>query len=208
MESVIDKVNKCLEKYIGGEIFFEKLDEMLKFDESMLREFIEKVTAETNGIKLIASGEFGLCLHNYKIPVDILVPGSLRNGTAILNLEEFVKPGQRYMFLDDSYFSGKTAGIVEREVKRCGGNFVGCYVIYDGSKCKLQSVKSLYRYYDHHELQRDYHVKLIMSDEYFVKAKSPEEAKDIAVGKFGSDYYVDSVEVTEIRKGEGYGDNY
>lgn len=153
MESkVIEKVNECLQKWEGGEIFFDKLDEMLKFDKQILADFVYKVKTEieNTGIQTIASGEIGLCMHNYKIPTDILVPGGLRNGNRILGMDDFIEPGKEYLFLDDSYFSGKTARIIQGEVERCGGKFVGCYVIYDGSRVRTEDVKSIYRYYDYH----------------------------------------------------------
>lgn len=40
MKKVFDKVNECLEKYIGGEVFFDELDRMVKFDREVLVEFI------------------------------------------------------------------------------------------------------------------------------------------------------------------------
>ena len=43
MKKVFDKVNECLEKYIGGEIFFDELDKMVKFDKEVLKEFISRV---------------------------------------------------------------------------------------------------------------------------------------------------------------------
>ena len=42
-----------------------------------------------------------------------------------------------------------------------------------------------------------YHVKLIMSEEYGIPANSKEEAEKIARAKWGSDYYIDDVEITE-----------
>lgn len=150
--NVLEKVNECLEKYHGGEIFFDELDKMLKFDEETLKNFMRVVGIETwiHNQYTIASGEFGLCIHNYCLDVDIIVQGGLRNGNAILDLSKFVVPGHRYLFLDDSYFSGATAEVVKKEVERCGGVFDGCYVIYDGSKEPIHNVKSIYRYYDHH----------------------------------------------------------
>lgn len=44
-----------------------------------------------------------------------------------------------------------------------------------------------------------YHVKLIMSEEYTIEAESEEEAEKEARAKWGSDYYIDDVEVKEIK---------
>lgn len=110
MQKVFDKVNVCLERYIGGEVFFDELDRMVKFDRDVLVEFIDTTKEQFNDTHTITSGEFGLCLHNYGLAVNLLVQGGLRKGNQICNLSQFIKKGERYLFLDDSYFSGKTAG--------------------------------------------------------------------------------------------------
>lgn len=46
----------------------------------------------------------------------------------------------------------------------------------------------------------EYKVELIMSEEYTINAGSEEEAEQKAREKFGCDYYIDSVKVTEIKK--------
>lgn len=152
MQKVFDKVNTCLEKYIGGEVFFDELDKMVKFDKEVLVEFIDTTKAQFKEIHTIASGEFGLCLHNYGLAVDLLVQGGLRKGNQICDLSQFIKKGERYLFLDDSYFSGKTAQVVKEEIERCGGQFIGCHVIYDGSQQPIHQVTSIYRYYDHYDI--------------------------------------------------------
>lgn len=43
-----------------------------------------------------------------------------------------------------------------------------------------------------------YKVKLIMSDEYIIEANNPKEAEEVARDKFGCNYFIDYVEVTEI----------
>lgn len=45
----------------------------------------------------------------------------------------------------------------------------------------------------------DYKVELIMKEEYVIKAKSKEEAEREAREKFGCNYYIDSVKITEIK---------
>lgn len=46
---------------------------------------------------------------------------------------------------------------------------------------------------------KEYKVKLIMSEEYIIKAESEAEAEQIARGDFGCNYYIDDVEITEIK---------
>ena len=46
----------------------------------------------------------------------------------------------------------------------------------------------------------EYKVKLLMSEEFVVKANSEADAEQQARDKFGCDYYIDSVEVTKVAK--------
>lgn len=149
---IFDKVNKLLEQYIGGQIFFTELDKAVKFDRDILEELTTK--ARGSGALTIASGEIGLAMHNLGIKVNYLVPGGLRHDPSKINLEPFAEHirGQYFLFIDDSYFSGKTAQVIKEEVERLGGHFVGTLVAYDGSRVKDDKVWSLYRYYDHFDI--------------------------------------------------------
>lgn len=152
---MFDKVNKLLEQYIGGQIFFTELDRAVKFDVNILTDLVVKVQAEyAQDVKTIASGEIGLAMHNLGVQVDFLVPGGLRHDPSKINLAPFVDKikGQKFVFIDDSYFSGRTALVVKEEIERLGGIFVGSVVAYDGAKEKDPTVDSLYRYYDHFDI--------------------------------------------------------
>lgn len=46
---------------------------------------------------------------------------------------------------------------------------------------------------------KTYKVKLIMSEEYYIEAESKEDAEKKARAKFGSDYYIDDVEINGRR---------
>jgi hypothetical protein len=150
---MFEKVNVLLEKYVGGQIFFTELDKAVKFNQEILEELVDKAENFHNCLT-IASGEIGLSMHNLGVKVDFLVPGGLRHDPTKINLEPFADriEGQDFIFVDDSYFSGKTAMVVKEEIERLGGRFVGSLVAYDGSKYKEENVWSLYRYYDYHDL--------------------------------------------------------
>lgn len=150
---MFEKVNVLLEQYVGGQIFFTELDKAVKFDREILVELI-KQTENFENCLTIASGEIGLSMHNLGVKVDFLVPGGLRHDPSKINLAPFANKieGQKFIFIDDSYFSGKTAMVVKEEIERLGGYFVGSLVAYDGSKYKENNVWSLYRYYDYHDL--------------------------------------------------------
>lgn len=149
------KVNKLLEEYIGGQIFFTELDKAVKFDSYILGQLVDAVRKEFGeNVCTIASGEIGLAMHNMGVPVNFLVPGGLRHDPSKINLEPFKKSieGKRFVFIDDSYFSGRTVLVVREEIDRLGGIFLGTYVAYDGSKNKECDVHALYRYYDYHDV--------------------------------------------------------
>lgn len=50
-----------------------------------------------------------------------------------------------------------------------------------------------------------YKVKLIMSEEYFIEAESEEAAAMEARARFGSDYYIDDVEINGESEGGWFG---
>ncbi len=54
-----------------------------------------------------------------------------------------------FVLLDDSFYSGKTRGLIRDELERQGGRLVHTYVIYDGCRGRDPEVTGLYRYYDH-----------------------------------------------------------
>lgn len=156
-DAIFEKVNQLLEQYVGGQIFFTKLDKAVKFDVEVLQALhqrMKEVFGEEHGMCTIASGEIGLAMHNLGVPVDFLVPGGLRHDPSKINLAPFKYQieGKHFVFLDDSYFSGKTAMVVKEEIERLGGIFVGTLVAYDGAKVKEKDVWSLYRYYDYHDI--------------------------------------------------------
>lgn len=153
---LFETVNELLEKYIGGQIFFTELDKAVKFDKQMLIELVNAVDRKycLDTIFTIASGEMALALHNFDVDVDFIVPGGLRNDPSKINLEPWanIVRESNFVFMDDSYFSGRTALVIQNEIERLGGKFLGSYVIYDGSKIKEDNVDSLYRYYDNYDV--------------------------------------------------------
>lgn len=150
--NLFETVNVLLEKYIGGEIFFDELDKAVKFDKERLEELLIKARTEYPNAKIIASGEIGLCLHNFKLDVDLIVQGGLRKNKEPLDLSKFTTKGEEYVFIDDSYFSGKTSFVVKEALEKVECKLLGTVVIYDGCAEKRSDVKSIYRYYDFHDI--------------------------------------------------------
>lgn len=152
---MFETVNRLLEQYIGGQIFFTELDKAVKFDSHILKQLVTKIEeAYDEYVLTIASGEIGLAMHNLGVPVDFLVPGGLRHDPSKINLAPFADriKGHKFVFIDDSYFSGRTALVVKEEIERLGGIFIGSLIAYDGAREKDPSVDSLYRYYDHYDI--------------------------------------------------------
>ena len=151
---MFETVNKLLEQYIGGDIFFTVLDNAVKFDKSVLAKLIDQVGEKFPKAKTIASGEIGLSMHNLGVKIDFLVPGGLRFDPDKINLVPFKYKidGYEFVFIDDSYFSGKTALVVKEEIEKLGGTFLGSFVAYDGCREKDPTVHYLYRYYAHFDL--------------------------------------------------------
>ena len=150
--NLFETVNVLLEKYIGGEIFFDELDKAVKFDKERLEELLLKAKHEYPNAKIIASGEIALCLHNFKLEVDLIVQGGLRKNKEPLDLSKFTNDGEEYVFIDDSYFSGKTSFVVKEALEKVNCKLLGTVVIYDGCPEKKDDVKSIYRYYDFHDI--------------------------------------------------------
>lgn len=151
----LDKIVKeMLEQHIGGEIFFDHLDQAIQ-TEPIIKQLYDMVIKDHNDIKIIVSGKFGNFFSNwyatnYKTQeMIIVVNGGLRKKVPIDNLnylKQYIS-NQDYIFLDDSYYSGKTQRAVKDEIERLGGRLVNTFVIYDGSKIQDENVKSLYRYH-------------------------------------------------------------
>ena len=102
---MFETVNKLLEQYIGGQIFFTELDKAVKFNKEILLQLIEAVREEYADAYTIASGEIGLSMHNLGVEIDFIVPGGLRFEPEKINLEPFADriKGNWFVFIDDSY---------------------------------------------------------------------------------------------------------
>ena len=155
-------VNECLDKYKGGEGYFNELDGMIKNNETLMILFLLYAVQDSNCYDVILSGGIGikylkLQLEN-KIPSYInlmIVNGSLRNGEEITggimsNLEIIPEDlyDQQIIFIDDSFYSGKTHNKIETFLRSRGTKIYKTYVFYDGCKSEYNDVVSLYRYYD------------------------------------------------------------
>lgn len=152
-------VNECLIQHEGGEAFFDALDDMMRNDTLLITMLIGRVLATSSWDYIITSGTFGKLFKEYSdknMPESfssriITVPGGLRNGTNITPFWENIEcSNKKFIFLDDSFYKGRTRDVVKKAVEEHNGNFINTYVFYDGSREKEPNVYSFYRYFDEH----------------------------------------------------------
>ena len=163
MESaMIQKVNSLLDKYIGGEIFFDELDDAIRTDDEIIKRLLHLSTVirsssvweNENNTRIVMSGKTGYAIKEWGWNADILLPGGLRKMTdAPLDFAKQVEAGKIYFFVDDSYFSGRTESVVKEIIEHGGGIFGGSIVAYDGCHEVKRNVWSLYRYYNHYDIR-------------------------------------------------------
>lgn len=150
-------VYDCIKEHVGGEKFFDALDELIRQEIILfpvLTELAISMFSKSNLDKVfITSGKFGkvygkwLKLHGYD---SVILEGSLRNND-IKDMDNYklLLCGKESVFVDDSYFLGRTQQRVQRLVEMHDGIYKGTVVAYDGSKSeKKKDLISLFRYYD------------------------------------------------------------
>ena len=152
-------VQKCIDSHGGGEEYFNELDDLIKNDEDFLISYLTYIS-QSSVKNIIVSGEIGSRIAELKkehpwflegCSIEY-VSGSLRKGRPIQysNWKLDSYKNQPFIFVDDSYYSGKTLRIVRTYIEEVlDGYLQDSYVFYDGSIDNLDNVESLYRYYDH-----------------------------------------------------------
>ena len=152
-------VQKCIDLHGGGEEYFSELDDLIKHDEDFLISYLIHIS-QSSVKNIIVSGEIGSRIAELKKEHPWFlegcnieyVNGSLRKGVPIQysNWKLDSYKNQPFIFVDDSYYSGKTLRMVRTYIEEVlDGYLQDSYVFYDGSIDNLDNVVSLYRYYDH-----------------------------------------------------------
>ena len=160
MNNSIDELVKYLlvKHPQGGESYFDELDNYVNSEDYYLELMFKMVDYENTVI--VTSGKFGeefarwATFSKTMYPAGVIVfNGGLRkNQNAVITNKIYFKNYiTRYVYMDDSYYSGKTyfkcLQYVRQHLKIEMPNI---YVVYDGSLGKQKNIHSLYRYYDHH----------------------------------------------------------
>lgn len=157
-------VFECIAQHKGGEKFFDSLDEKVKSNQDIMLQLISTASKLPNiqefvskaPVKIIVSGKFGEAFKQYIVSFDsnlidkiICVEGGLRFNE-IKNPQDYsILKNCYWIFIDDSYFAGRTANKVKNLVEQNNGVFLQTVVAYDGSEILQSDVTSLFRYYDH-----------------------------------------------------------
>lgn len=154
-EKMVSIVEKCLQKHGGGESYFDELDAMVKNDAELMASYIDYIINKENIHSIIVSGEIGHKIRELQLNGLInqyfnlvTVNGGLRKWWRCvedIDISDIIC--RKFIFLDDSFYSGKTATKVKHAVLNNGGEIVKTYVFYDGSPIRHDDVVSLYRYY-------------------------------------------------------------
>lgn len=156
MESI---VNECLKQHEGGEKFFDAIDENLRNDNSLITMMIGKVVENEKFDYIIVSGKFGKVFKDFSLKhigkkfsdKVIVVNGGLRGNNEIINFYDYYDIKEKdIVFIDDSYYLGRTRDKIKYMIQKHGGNLLCTYVFYDGSRVKDDLVHSFYRYYDNY----------------------------------------------------------
>lgn len=153
-DTAVTKVNELLEKFVGGEIFFDQLDDSIRTSKEILAmlDHDVKISYPHKWYKYVVTGKTGLAYFNYGFTVDLIVPGGLRKSNTELDLSEYVKAGENYVLIDDSYFMGRTEAVIRKALNKYGASLAGTRVFYDGCIEKRPWVTSMYRYYDNYDV--------------------------------------------------------
>lgn len=159
LEKIERIIDECLNIYVGGEQFFDQLDYRLRLDSDIIAYFIKDIITTVDFDVLIVSGNFGLAIKRYwDLAIGpftaqrcMVTNGGLRHGRSLNILDGKVDlERKRAIFVDDSYYSGRTENTIREMIDKNKGIFLGTHVIYDGCVTYRTWVHSYYRYYSDH----------------------------------------------------------
>ena len=147
-------VEDTLKEFVEGQEFFTNLDLRIR-NRECIEILLSHIPKEFKDCRIIFTGSFGrTALREFPRETYMLLPGGLRHMKEY-NLSVFKSfiSGKKFILLDDSFCSGRTRNLVEKEIALQGGELKRTFVIYDGSQYQDNRIESLYRYFDYHNLQ-------------------------------------------------------
>lgn len=147
-------ISDLLRNHTGGEAYCSALDTRLQLRENL--EIVQALFEDLLDSTVAVTGSFGdyvrlLKNHHQVFPVSLVhFSGGIRKGNVPRVLYSSPRLSRFVTIIDDSFYSGRTVGAIERVLNSAGYSVVDIRVVYDGSLERWELVKSLYRYYDHH----------------------------------------------------------
>lgn len=135
-----------LKKYTGGQVYFTALDKSIQHP-IIIHQLFSLINKNS---EIIVTGKFGNYIKSlYPYKNMILLKGGLRfdNKICLNSVADKIK-NRGFTLIDDSYYSGKTRDVIQKELSRLKGDLINTCVVYDGSKCKDKNVNSLFRYHE------------------------------------------------------------
>lgn len=148
-------VKDLLKKYVGGRPFFNALDDSIK--NIVNQDIVIEVMKGLENDWIATSGGFGDKLFNlwesgaFKCKGMVVFNGKMctkKKGVTCWYPYNIDLDNKSFVFVDDSLFSGGTAKKIDTHLREDhNSKLKGISVVYDGSKERNNSVKSLFRYY-------------------------------------------------------------
>lgn len=144
-------VKELREKHHGGREFFDALDSHIK--DIVNVDMVINLVAGNENTWIATSGGFGDKLWKegkFKCRGVVVFNGKMQTnkvGVSGWYPEDFEISGKKYLYVDDSYFSGGTVEKINDFLNQHDSTIKSVSVIYDGSKEKKSYVNSYFRYY-------------------------------------------------------------
>lgn len=174
MKTLNEIVKQMLDTHGGGSLFFDNLDAEIRNNDDLLDNFLSdwvtKYVQSEDIQGVILSGKFGRTMisstdikyycDEYLMCHCLVVNGGLRTGEEVEDVNfysrDYTKENKgRFLFVDDSFYSGKTRNKINEKLNEYNCEIVHTIVLYDGSVDKDENVSSMYRYYDNHDKEEN-----------------------------------------------------
>lgn len=144
------RLTKHIEETVGdGTPFFDTMDETLQETYWLQVQYLRYLDSQYANLNLVVSGKWGEMLEKYLMPRSpryvLKVRGGLRHGE--LPPLDVDLTAQRFLFLDDSCYKGRTRDKIAQRIQEAGGELVYSYVLYDGSIDPIPGIEGVFRYH-------------------------------------------------------------